>query len=467
MKMKSPTRRQLLRTLGVGAAAAPLIPALDGWAAPRTAPRRLLLVFSAGGMVPELFWPKPLAAPADPGSSQVDSHPGSSQVDSARPSQVDLAFTPGSSLEPLEAHKGDVVIINGLSRKMHALGGAHERAMGALWTGTKLNPGDQFGGGGWPSGPSVDQIIARGLPRKADFASLEVGVQPFGPGARGGTMQHMCYAGSNQPVPSEASPYKLFDRLYGGGMPGSALSFDQVRAERRSVLDLLKGEITQVTSKVGGGDRLKIQAHLEATRGIERRLQSHPNACQMKMASGRIDLDANENFPALVKLQTDLLVSALACDRTRVASLQWSRSFSMVRHTWLGNNEGHHTLSHDPGQKPILTAINRWYTEQLAYLLAAMKKVPEGDGTLLDSTLVVYCNELHTGWDHKAGPTPAVLAGRAGGALRTGRYLDYGKDSPFTQNNLLVSLCHLMGLSHIDRIGNLNDSRGPLPGLFS
>ena len=100
------------------------------------------------------------------------------------------------------------------------LGGAHERAMGALWTGCRLNPGSQFGGGGWPSGPSVDQIIARGLPRAADFASLEVGVQPFGPGAKGGTMQHMCYAGSNQPVPSEGNPYKLFDRLFGGAGAG-------------------------------------------------------------------------------------------------------------------------------------------------------------------------------------------------------------------------------------------------------
>jgi hypothetical protein len=449
--LKTTSRRQILRALGVSAAAAPLVPALDGWAASShapTPPRRLLLVFSSGGMVPELYWPK-----------HLEGEPGSK-------AGVDFELTPGSSLEPLEPHKQDLVIINGLIRKMLPLGGAHERAMGALWTGAKLNPGDQFGGGGWPSGPSVDQIIARGLPRQTDFHSLEIGVQPFGPGARGGTMQHMCYAGSNQPVPSEASPYKLFDRLYGGGLPESGLTPDQVRAERRSVIDVVKSEIAALDGKMAASDRLKVEAHLEATRGIERRLQPHTQSCQVHLPSGRIDLDANENFPALVKLQTDLLVSALACDRTRVASLQLSRSFSMVRHTWLGNNEGHHTLSHDPGQKPILTAINRWYTEQLAYLLASLKKVREGDGTLLDNTLVVYCNELHTGWDHHAGPTPAVLAGRIGGALRTGRYIEYGKDATFTQNHLLVSLCHVMGLRQIDRIGNLNDSRGPLPDLF-
>ena len=114
-------------------------------------------------------------------------------------------------------------------------------------------------------------------------------------------------------------------------------------------------------------------------------------------------------------------MSAFACDRTRVASLQWSRSFSMVRHTWLGSSEGHHTLSHDSNERPVLGAITHWYNQQLAYLLGELKKVPEGDGTLLDNTLVVYCNELHTGWDHKPGPVPTIVAGQLGGALKTGR----------------------------------------------
>jgi len=434
-------RRQLLKALGVSAAAAPFIPSLDGWAAP-VAPRRLLLVFSSGGMVPERYWPR------------------------AEGEEGDFTIDPESSLAPLAPHKQDLVIVNGIGRKLMGVGGAHERAMGGLWTGCKLNPGDQFGGGGWPSGPSVDQIIAHKLSSKSDFSSLEVAVQPFGPGAAGGTMQHMCYAGSNQPVPPEGNPYKLFDRLFGGAPAGSGITPDQVRAERRSVIDLVKSEIADANFKVGRDDKLKMEAHLDATRAIERRL-AHPTpaSCLIPLPSGRIDLDANENFPPLVKLQTDLLVSAFACDRTRVASLQWSRSFSMVRHTWLDSTEGHHTLSHDPGQKPILAGINRWYMDQLAYLLSALKKIPEGTGTVLDNTLLVYCNELYTGWDHKPGPTPVVIAGRLGGSVHTGRYLEY-KDAKYTQNNLLVSLCHAMGLDTIDSIGNLPHDKGPIPGLF-
>jgi hypothetical protein len=153
------TRRQLLRALGISAGVAPLVPALNGWATPASRPRRLLLVFSGNGMVPERFWPKG--------------------------GENDFSFPVGNVLEPLEPFRQDLVIWKGLKRKVHKLGGAHERAMGALWTGCRLNPGSQFGGGGWPSGPSVDQIIARGMPRGADFASLEVGGAAVRAGGQG------------------------------------------------------------------------------------------------------------------------------------------------------------------------------------------------------------------------------------------------------------------------------------------
>jgi hypothetical protein len=431
-------RRQILKALGIGAGVAPLIPALDGWATPASRPRRLLLVFSSNGMVPDRFWPV--------GTERA------------------FEFPKGGDLEPLAPFKQDLVVFRNLRRKVHKLGGAHERAMGALWTGSRLNPGTQFGGGGWPNGPSVDQIIARGLPKSADFASLEIGVQPFGPGAKGGTMQHMCYAGSNQPIPSEGNPYKLFDRLFGSIPTGDEAAFERLRLERRSVMDLVRGELTSLTTKVGSADRQKVDSHLEAVRAIERRLESRPPAsCLIRNPEGLIDIDANENFPGLCRLQSDLLVSAFACDRTRVASLQWSRSFSMVRHTWLGSNEGHHTLSHDANERSILGDITRWYAQQLAYLLGELKKVPEGDGNLLDNTLVVHCNELHTGWDHKAGPVPTITAGSMAGLVRTGRYVDLGDDTSFTHSNFLVSLCHAMGLESVKKVGDLEGPEGPLP----
>jgi hypothetical protein len=143
---------------------------------------------------------------------------------------------------------------------------------------------------------------------------------------------------------------------------------------------------------------------------------------------------------------------------------------ALVQHgppPWLGNNEGHHTLSHDPGEKPILTAINRWYAEQLAYLLASMKKVPEGEGTLLDNTLVVYCNELHTGWDHKPGPTPAVLAGRLGGKLKTGPLHRLRRRQQVHAEQPARQPLPRHGPAPDRLFGNLPSGKGPLPNLFT
>jgi hypothetical protein len=441
-------RRRLLGALGFGGAMAALARGRRARAAePARAPKRLLLVFSANGMVPERFWPAAAAtaAPAPAG---------------------ELNFGEGSDLAALQPFRRDLVLLGGLARPLHKLGGAHERAMGALWTSARLNQGSQFGGGGWPSGPSIDQMLARGLPRTTDFASLEVGVQPFGPGAKGGTMQHMCYAGSNQPVAAEASPTRLFDRLFGADPNAGDGVYERLRAERRSVLDLVQRDVASLTRAVARGDRQKLESHLEGVRSIERRLESRPpDGCVVRTPAGQVDPDANENFPALIDLQSDLLASAFACDRTRIASLQWSRSFSMVRHTWLGSNEGHHTLSHDANQRPILSAITRFYIERLAQLLGRLAAIREGEGTLLDNTLVVYCNELHTGWDHKAGPSPTILAGRLGGALPTGRFVDYSQRG-VAHGNLLVSICQAMGLPDVRRVGNLPGPEGPLPDLF-
>src|SRR6185295_8077891 len=168
------------------------------------------------------------------------------------------------------------------------------------------------------------------------------------------------------------------------------------------------------------------------------------------------------------ELQMDLLVLALGCGLTRVASLQWSRSVSQVRFTWLGIDDGHHDLSHrgdtDPDAIDKLRQINSWYAARFASLIDRMKKVDHGDGTtLLDSTLVLWCNELGKGNTHSRQNAPYVLAGRAGGALRTGRYLRYDGDVP--HNNLLVALLNAMDVPDT-RFGKPEWCTGRLPNLI-
>jgi hypothetical protein len=279
----------------------------------------------------------------------------------------------------------------------------------------------------------------------------------------------MNYAGSNQPLPSQPDPAQVFNQLYGmsASNPAQAAAQQQLRADRKSVLDVNLAELNAVLSKVGSADRQKIQAHLDASRSIELTLtQAAPPSAVCAAAPSAIDLTANESFPALVKVQMDLLVSALKCDRTRVATLQLSHSFSQVVHDWCGTGADHHSLTHDPSATDILISIGRWYAQQMAYLIGALKAIPEGTGTLLDSCLVVFGNELADGLTHIPDPSPVIIAGQCGGAVRVGRFVDYGPTMPYTQSQLLVTLCHAMGLTQINTVGNLGNS-GPLPDVLT
>ena len=159
----------------------------------------------------------------------------------------------------------------------------------------------------------------------------------------------------------------------------------------------------------------------------------------------------------------DLAAGLLACDVTRVLTLQLSRGFSNITHTWLGHTSAHHTMSHDGvDRRTELTAIDDWYAKQVAYFLGKLDAVNEGTGTLLDNTLLVWGRELGN-TSHNMGRAPFIIAGKAGGALRTGRFLNYDKQE---HAKLLVSIAQLMGMSTLASVGNRAMNSGPLTGLL-
>ena len=171
----------------------------------------------------------------------------------------------------------------------------------------------------------------------------------------------------------------------------------------------------------------------------------------------------NANFPTQITQMMDIATHILACDVTRVLTLQLSYAFSNVTHTWLGHSSAHHTMSHDGmDRRTELQAIDNWYAKQVAYLLGKLDAVNEGTGTLLDNTLVVWGRELGS-TAHRMERVPFILAGKAGGALRTGRFLSYDKQE---HAKLLVSVAQLMGLSTANTVGNRQTSAGPLAGLL-
>jgi hypothetical protein len=442
---KGLSRRQLLKTLGMSAAAVPLMPTLESWAAGTgEGPRRLLLLFSSSGTVPELWWPAG--------------------------TETSWSFPAGGSLEPLAKHKGDLLVLKGLPRGASG-GGGHEQSMGGLWTGNSTKSSVA-------QAASVDQIIARQMPKATDFQSYPFGALCFYANDGDITSKiknqnpYMIHAGPAQKIASECDPYKTYDKLFAGvgmGGVGDTTSVDQIRAEKRSIIDALKDEFTDVQARVAKVDQIRIGAHLDAVRDIERRLMQPVKMLGVvPRPDGGIALDRSANYPQIIDIQNRLVVAALAGDRTRIASLQYSRGFSQIKHTWVGANSAHHTISHMANEKVILAKIQQWYAGKFSDLIDQFKAVPEGGKTLFDNTLMVYSNELSLGWTHGCSPAATWwatgAAGRAAGALKgTGRFLDGIGD----YNQMLVTMAHAMGVTSVQRIGDFATKDGPLPGILA
>jgi hypothetical protein len=228
-------------------------------------------------------------------------------------------------------------------------------------------------------------------------------------------------------------------------------------------LDLAKGDLDRLRTRTSSDDFVKIDAHLEGLRAIERRLDSMtPAAACTAPTAPAAAKGTNTTYPSEIASMFDLVTHAFACDLTRVASVQLSHGFSGIVHTWLGQTIGHHTMSHDTAvdRRPELQAIDAWYATQIAALLTALDSVNEGTGTMLDNTLVVWGRELGT-TSHRMQPHPVVLAGGGNLGLRTGRFLDVSNEP---HAKLLVSIAQLMGLPTTS-VGNIQPNSGPLTKL--
>ena len=285
----------------------------------------------------------------------------------------------------------------------------------------------------------------------------------------------MIYRAAEQPLPPEDDPGAVYANVFADLHTDPAV-LARLRARRQSILDAVQGEYTRLANRLGSADVQRLNAHLDAVRTVETSLTSNlavsNPACQDPTLDPTLTATTtyqNDFFPAVGAMQMKLLAMAFACDVTRVASLQWSRSVSQVRFTWLGNPvpEGHHDLSHrsdsDADAQDKLTRINNWYAQQLATLITELKAIPDANGTtVFDNTLILWCNELAVGNTHSRKGAPYVLAGGAGGARRTGRFLQYGGGVP--HNNLLVSLLNVYGIADTS-FGKPDWCTGPLSGL--
>lgn len=350
-------------------------------------------------------------------------------------------------------------------------GDDHQRGMGTMLTGIELQPGTYQGGcttcpaAGWAGGPSIDQVVAQKVGTATKLASMEFGVNVGG----SDDWSRMSYSGAGTPMPPEDDPTAAYTRLF-SDLNADPQGQKLLIAQRHLVLTSIMADAQKLRGTVSSSDQMKLDQHISSLNTINAHLDqvvAVGGDCQQPAAFAPFsDINDPANFQAIGKLQMDMLVMALTCDITRVASLQWTRSVGDVVMGWLGATSGHHTLSHTPDTDSVsqatLVSINNFYAQQLAYLIGQMKMIQEGTGTLFDNTVILWCNELAIGNVHSHNDMRFLLAGSCGGSFQTGRYLNITDGSP--HNNLLVSLANAMGLG-LTTFGNPAYCTGPLAGL--
>lgn len=420
------SRRKFLKQAGISAAAANLMMNLPSLAmaggTEAAAKKRLVIVFSPNGVIPKHFWPE----------------------------KMGQDFELKRILEPLADFKSQTMTMHGLCNRIRGDGDGHMRGIGCLLTGIELFPGDIQGGSdtpaGWSQGISIDQHIKNNLQLGADtqtrFGSLEFGVMVPD---RADTWTRMSYAGPNQPVAPIDNPYQMFDKMYGQ---------TKNRALLASVLDDLSDDFRKVEQLISVEDRRLLKDHVEMVREVEKELQLELAQQEKQSDVGHAIpqlppnvREENDNIPQITRMQIELLVNGFAADFNRVATLQITNSVGQPRMRWLGIDEGHHQLSHEPDSNEEayekLIKINTWYCEQVALLAKRLSETPEpgADGSMLDHTTIIWTNELGKGNSHTRNNIPFVLVG-GGLGWKMGQAMDFGS---VPHNRFLMSVCEGMG----------------------
>jgi hypothetical protein len=281
--------------------------------------------------------------------------------------------------------------------------------------------------------PSFDVGIARALGKDSPLPRLDVGVYSDGKfKGEGLNTRALAHNGPNSPIMAETNPQVIFDRLFmGGAAPRSGGEDATARAHllaRRSVLDLVRNEASALRQRLGAADQARIDQHLEAVRALEKRLGAAPapgmNRCQPpgRPAQGKPDL-ARPDLVTNNRLMAELVTLAMACDLTRV--------FTFRHHGWtddpvfhmFGAKDVHHQLGHvESGDQPTVHKTNVFTMQAFAVLLERLKELRVGDGSLLDRCAILAYSEIAEGRTHARGNIPLMVAGRAGGKLKTGLY---------------------------------------------
>ncbi len=435
------SRRTVLRGLGV-AVALPwleaMTPKLARGASPVKSPNRMAFLYVPNGKNMADWTPKGEGA--------------------------EYALSP--TLEPLKELRSNFSVLTGLTAdkaRPHGDGGGdHARALGAFLTGAQPKKTD---GTDIRAGISVDQVAASRLADQTRLPSIELGCEH---GAMAGNCDSgyscvyssaMSWKSATQPLPKDVDPKTVFARLFTTTSDAERKAQD---AKRKSVLDFVQEDSKDLAGKLGSTDQRKLDEYFTAVQELEQRIARADKLPPVKTPDMKAPTGIPAKYEDHVRLMYDLLALAFQTDTTRVATLVVANESSNRPYPMVGVTDGHHDLSHHENKaekKAKISKINTFHTTQLAYFLAKLKGIREGDGTLLDHCMIAYGSGNSDGNAHNHDDLPILLAGGGSGSLKPGRHVKFAKETPL--NNLWLALLGRMGVKQ----DTLGDSTGELKGI--
>jgi Protein of unknown function (DUF1552) len=386
------------------------------------------------------------------------------------PAQVGTGFEMPSIMKPLEAHRQKLVVLSNLAqnggRALSDGAGDHARA-GATWL-TGVHP-KKTEGADIRAGISADQIAAQEMCKTTQLGSLEIGLEE--PNLAGGCDSGYSCAYTNTiswrtpitPNPMEVNPRAVFERLFGDGESNDPASRMKRMGQDRSILDFIRGDVARLESGLGSRDKSKLDEYLDGIRDIERRIQkAEQQSATMKLPLMERPASIPDEFEDHARLMSDLMVIAFQTDMTRVVSFMMAREGSNRSYRTIGVSDGHHSVTHhqnDPEKIAKTMKINELHVRSFSYLLDRLDATPDGDGTLLDHSLILYGSSISDGNTHTHHDLPLVLAGGTSCRIKGGRHIRYAEETPM--NNLLLTMLDKAGVP----TESLGDATGKLKQL--
>ena len=394
--------------------------------------------------------------------------PNGAIMDQWTPAAEGKAFDLSPILKPLEAHRDRITVVSNLdSRPAEAAegegSGDHARAS-AVWL-SGVHP-KRTEGADVRGAKTIDQMAADVLGRDTQLRSLEIAAEDFT--AVGGCdigyacsyVNTLSWRTPTTPLPMQTDPRVVFERLF-----GEALGAEQRRrqlSQDQSILDAIVGQVGQLQKRLGAADTARVNEYLDSVREVERRVQKMEARVDQHIGVPSMPVGVPDLYDDHVRLMYDLLALAFQADVTRVSTFMLAREASTRTYSHIGVPDPHHAISHHgnaPDKIEKHAKINTYHVSLFGQFLDKLRSTPDGDGTLLDHSLIMYGGCISNGNLHTHGPLPTLLAGGACGQLTGGRHLRTTADTPMT--NLLVSILEKVGVE-ADRIG---DSTGRLAEL--